>query len=266
MIRNVFRLAAVAVALGIAAAQPAAAEQVKVGFAAEPYPPFTSLDASGKWVGWEVEFTEAICKEAKLDCVITPVAWDGIIPALTAKKIDMIIGSMSITAERLKTIDFSDKYYNTPTAVIGPKDQTFDATQEGLKGKILGVQVSTVHAAYAKKHFSDSAAEIKEYQTQDEANQDLVAGRIDATQADSIALDAFLKSDEGMACCDLKGYVAPDIEVLGPGVGAGVRKGDTELRDKINAGIKNIRDNGTYAEITKKYFDFDIYGDEPQSN
>ena len=63
--------------------------------------------------------------------------------------------SMSITDERKKTIDFSDKYYNTPTAIIGAKDQKFDATPEGLKGKIIGVQVSTVHAAYAKKHFTD---------------------------------------------------------------------------------------------------------------
>jgi polar amino acid transport system substrate-binding protein len=131
---------------------------------------------------------------------------------------------------------------------------------------VIGVQVSTIHADYAKKHFGDKAAEIKEYQTQDEANQDLVAGRIDATQADSIALDAFLKSDQGKACCDLKGYVEPDLEVLGPGVGAGIRQGDDQLKGKINAAIKAIRDNGKYAEITKKYFDFDIYGDDKQTN
>jgi polar amino acid transport system substrate-binding protein len=173
---------------------------------------------------------------------------------------------MSITDERKKTIDFSDKYYNTPTAIIGPKDQKFGASPDDLKGKVLGVQVSTTHAAYAKKHFGGIAAEIKEYQTQDEANQDLAAGRLDAVQADSIALDAFLKSDQGKACCDLKGMVAADIEVLGPGVGAGIRKEDTELKDKINAGIKAIRANGKYEEISKKYFDFDIYGSDAQSN
>jgi len=262
-----FLKAAIAAAvIALAGTVSASAQQVKVGFSPEAYPPFYSQDASGNWGGWEVEIVQAICGEAKLECVLTPIPWDGLIPALKTNKIDAIMNSMSITAERQKEIDFSDKYYNTPTAVIGPKDQTFDATPEGLKGKILGVQVSTVHAAYAKKHFGGSASEIKEYQTQDEANQDLVAGRIDATQADSIALDAFLKSDQGKACCDLKGYVAPDLEVLGPGVGAGVRKGDTELAGKINAAIKGIRANGKYAEITKKYFDFDIYGDETQSN
>ncbi|MER8684728.1 transporter substrate-binding domain-containing protein [Mesorhizobium sp. M1405] len=259
------KTALAATLIALSSAFSASAEQIKVGFSPEAYPPFYSQDASGKWGGWEVDIVNAICGEAKLDCVLTPVPWDGLIPALKTKKIDAIMNSMSITDERKKEIDFSDKYYNTPTAVIGAKDQKFDATPEGLKAKIVGVQASTVHAAYAKKHFTD-AAEIKEYQTQDEANQDLAAGRIDATQADSIALDAFLKSDQGKACCDLKGYVAPDLEVLGPGVGAGMRQGDTELKDKINAAIKAIRANGKYAEITKKYFDFDIYGEASQSN
>ena len=254
------RIAALALALGLTGAVQASAEQIKVGFAAEPYPPFTSLDASGKWVGWEVEFADAVCKEAKLDCVITPVAWDGIIPALTAKKIDMIVGSMSITEERLKTIDFSDKYYNTPTGIIGAKDNKFDATPEGLTGKIIGVQVSTIHQDYANKHFGDKAAEIKEYATQDEANQDLAAGRVDAVQADAIALDAFLKSDAGK-CCDHKGNVADDKAILGAGVGIGLRKGETELKDKLNGAIKAIRANGTYDKFSKPYFDFDIYGD-----
>ena len=104
--KQIVQAAFVAAAVTTAGFTGAMAEEVKVGVAAEPYPPFTSPDASGKWVGWEIEFMEAICAEAKLDCVITPVAWDGIIPALTSEKIDMIVGSMSITEERLKTIDF----------------------------------------------------------------------------------------------------------------------------------------------------------------
>ena len=233
--KTVLMTFAAALLFGVAAMGAAKADQVKIGVAAEPYPPFTSPDATGKWVGWEIDFIDAVCAQEKLDCVITPVAWDGIIPALTTKKIDLIVSSMSITDERKKTIDFSDKYYNTPTAIIGPKDQKFGATPDDLKGKVIGVQVSTVHAVYAKKHFT-GAQEIKEYQTQDEANNDLSAGRLDAVQADSIALGEFLKTDQGKACCDLKGMVAPDDEVLGPGVGAGVRKEDTALKEKINAG------------------------------
>src|SRR6476469_962931 len=235
--RTIIKAAIAAAAIALSGAWSASAEEIKVGFSPEAYPPFYQQDASGNWGGWEVEIINAICDEEKLTCTLTPIPWDGLIPALTSKKIDAIMNSMSITAERMKTIDFSDKYYNTPTAIIVPKDQKFGATPADMNGKVIGVQVSTTHSAYAKKHFIE-AAEIKEYQTQDEANQDLAAGRIDATQADAIALDAFLKSDTGKACCDLKGYVERDDEVLGPGVGAGLRKEDTALKEKINAGIK----------------------------
>ncbi|MCJ8054146.1 transporter substrate-binding domain-containing protein [Shinella curvata] len=258
--KSALKTIALAAAIGLTAISGAAAEQVRVGFAAEPYPPFTSPDASGNWEGWEVDFMKAICAEAKLDCVITPVAWDGIIPALTTNKIDMIIGSMSITAERQQTIDFSDKYYNSPPGIIGAKDAKFDATPEGLAGKTLGVQVATIHQVYANKYFGAAGATVKEYQTQDEANNDLAAGRIDAVQADSIALGDFLKTEQGSACCDMKGTVKDDPEILGLGVGVGLRKGETELKDKINAAIKAIRANGTYDTFSKKYFDFDVYG------
>ncbi len=257
--KTFLKITAAAAVFALAGAFSASAEQIKVGFSPEAYPPFYTQDSSGNWTGWEVDITKAICEEAKLDCVLTPIPWDGLIPGLKTKKIDTIMNSMSITAERQKEIDFSDKYYNTPTSIAGAKDQKFDASPEGLKGKVIGVQVSTIHAAYAKKHFASTAAEIKEYQTQDEANQDLAAGRIDAVQADSIALDAFLKSEQG-ACCDLKGTVADDPAILGLGVGIGIRKGETELKEKLNAAIKAIRANGTYDAFSKKYFAFDIYG------
>jgi len=242
----------------VASAGSVAAQEVKIGIAAEPYPPFASLDASGKWVGWEVEIIGAVCAAAELDCVITPVAWDGIIPSLTGKQIDAIMASMSITEERMKAIDFTNKYYDTPTVIVADKAADIKATPEGLAGKIIGVQASTVHQAYAQKYFTD-AAEIRVYQTQDEINQDLLAGRIDATQADSIAMDAFVASDAG-ACCEIKGSVANDTSILGLGVGAGIRQGDDELKAKLNEGIAKVIEDGTYDKITKEYFSSSIYG------
>ena len=254
------KLKSLAAALMLMAA-PVAAQEVKVGIAAEPYPPFASPDASGNWVGWEVEIINAVCAAAEMQCVITPVAWDGIIPALTAGQIDAIMASMSITEERLQTIDFSDKYYNTPTVIATAKGAGIAPTAEGLAGKIIGVQVATIHEAYVNKHFAGTAAEVKVYQTQDEANQDLAAGRIDATQADSIALDAFIASEAGTACCEIAGAVADDPEVLGLGVGVGLRKGEEELKAKFNAGIAKIREDGTYDKITANYFASSIYGE-----
>lgn len=235
----------------------ASAETVKIGIASEPYPPFAAPDAAGNWTGWEIDMIGAVCAAAELECEITPVAWDGIIPSLTSGQIDAIMASMSITADRMQSIDFSDKYYNTPTVVVANKGSGITPTPEGLAGKILGVQVSTVHQDYAQTHFKD--AEIKLYQTQDEANQDLVAGRIDATQADSIALDAFLASDAG-GCCENTGAVADDKEILGLGVGVGLRKGEDELKAKFNAAIAKIIADGTYDKVTAPYFASSIYG------
>lgn len=238
----------------------AMAEQVKIGIAAEPYPPFSSPDASGNWVGWEIDIINAVCKAAEMDCVITPVAWEGIIPSLTGGQIDAIMASMSITDERLKTIDFSDKYYNTPTVIVATKGAGMTPDPDGLAGKILGVQVSTIHEAYAQKYFAGTAAEIKTYQTQDEANQDLAAGRIDATQADSIALDAFMATDAGKACCEMIGAVKDDPAILGQGVGVGLRKGEDALKARFNAAIAKVIADGTYEAISKPYFASSIYG------
>ena len=258
--KSIVTLAAAAAVLALGASVAFAEDTVKFGVAAEPYPPFTVKGADSKWTGWEVDIRDAICKQMNVKCEWVETAWDGIIPALTAKKFDVIWSSMSITAEREKTIDFTDKYYNAPTSIIGPKDSTATADPAGMKGKIIGVQVSTIHLDYVNKYFKSVAKEIKTYQTQDEVNQDLAAGRIDANQADSITLQAFLDSDAGKACCKMLGNVADDKEVLGRGVGGGMRKDDGALRAKINDAIKAIRASGEYATITKKYFANDIYG------
>ncbi len=253
---NIKKLLASGLAAAILSAGVARAEEVKIGIAAEPYPPFASLDSSGNWVGWEIDVINAVCAAAELDCVITPVAWDGIIPSLTGQQIDAIMASMSITEERLKTIDFSDPYYNTPAVIVADKSMDIEATPESLAGKIVGIQASTIHQAYAQEYFKDS--ELRVYQTQDEANQDLFAGRIDATQADSIAMADFVNSDAG-ACCEIKGAVADDPAILGRGVGAGVRKGQDDLLAALNKGIAAILADGTHEEITSNYFSASIY-------
>lgn len=248
-----------ALAATLAMSTAALADPVRIGIDTGAYPPFTVPAADGSWSGWEIDFMNAVCAEAKLECVITPTAWDGIIPALTGNQIDVIMSSMSITAEREKAIDFSDKYYNTPTGVYAGKGLVASPDAAGLTGKVIGVQVSTTQEAYAMKYFGD-VAEVKSYQTADEVNQDLVAGRIDAMLLDVLPGAEFLKTEEGTACCELVGVAADDPEILGRGVGFGLRKGDP-LMPTLNAAIAAIRANGTYDAISANYFDFDIYGE-----
>jgi polar amino acid transport system substrate-binding protein len=247
--RRLMMAVAVTALCGFAAEAKA---DLKFGVAAEPYPPFTSKDASGTWIGWEVDLMNAVCAQMKEKCELVEVAWDGIIPALTAKQIDVIWSSMSITADRKKTIDFTMMYYNTPTVIIGAKNGDKDISPEHLKGKTIGVQVSTIHQKYVDKYFG-AGSTVKTYQTQDEANNDLAAGRLDYVQADGSALDTYLKTDQGAACCELKGAVPEDAEILGEGVGGGVRKEDTELKAKLDAAISALAKSGEINKITEKY-------------
>ncbi len=247
--RRLMMTAAAVMLLGFTAQAQA---DIKFGVAAEPYPPFESKDASGKWVGWEMDLMNAVCAQMKEKCELVEVAWDGIIPALTSKQIDVIWSSMSITDERKKTIDFTDMYYNTPTVIIGPKDGDKDISPDHLAGKTIGAQVSTTHQNYVQKQFGAKST-IKTYQTQDEANQDLAAGRLDYVQADALALDAFLKTEQGAACCELKGQVPEDAAILGIGVGGGLRKEDVALKEKLNAAIAALAKAGEFEKITAKY-------------
>ncbi len=140
------RFAGIAVALVMCVS--AANAEIRIGYAAENYPPFTQKGADGNWQGWEVEIQQALCAAMEEECVVVEVAWDGIIPALLAKKIDAIVASMSITAERMKTINFSDKYYNTPAVIVAPKGTDISGDSMSVEGKIVGVQVATTHANY----------------------------------------------------------------------------------------------------------------------
>jgi polar amino acid transport system substrate-binding protein len=220
------------------------------------YPPFEFVDASGTIQGFDIDIAKALCAQMKAECTFVSTDWDGIIPALQAKKFDMIVSSMSITPERKKLVDFTNKYYNTPPAIAVPKDSKITDVS-GLKGKTIGAQTSTTHANYAEKHLGD--AELKIYPTADEYKLDISNGRIDAVIDDVVVLSQWVKSDAG-ACCKILTTLPVDKEINGEGAGIAVRQGDP-LREKLNTAIAAIRADGEYKKIQDKYFDFDVYGE-----
>jgi len=260
MIRRTF-LATVAAVGVIAATVPAFAQDtLRIGVEGA-YPPFSYKEPDGSLAGFDIDIAKALCAQMQRECELVEQEWDGMIPALKARKFDAIVASMSITEERKRQIDFSDKYYQTPTRLVARKDADFDDTPEALAGKRIGVQRGATHQCFAEKMFPDS--EVVLYGTQEEVFRDLALGRVDVEISDPIiAEEGFLKTDAGKDFAFLGGDHT-DLECYGEGVGIAVRKGDDELRDALSAAIKAIRDNGVYAEIDAKYFSFDIYGPEP---
>jgi len=247
--------AALALSLGAARAQ----ETIKIGTEGA-YPPFNNLTADGKLEGFDIDIAKALCDEMKAKCEFVTQDWDGIIPALQAGKFDAIVASMSITDERKQKVDFTDKYYNTPPAIVAPKDTAIKGvTKADLAGKTIGVQGGTTHFNYSEKTFTDS--EIKPYPSAQEYQLDLANGRLDAANDDVVVLQQWLDTPDG-ACCKIVGLIQPVVSIHGPGAGIAVRKGDDALRERFNAAIKAIRANGKYKEINDKYFKFDAYGGE----
>jgi polar amino acid transport system substrate-binding protein len=233
----------------------AQAETIRFGVSVEPYPPFAATNAAGKPEGFEIDLIGELCKRLKPSrCEVRQTPWDGIIAALLARRIDVIFASMSITDERRKTIDFSIPYYSTPGAIAARKDSRIDTTAESVAGKIIGVERATIAETFVDKYFA-AIATVKVYNTQDEADADLAAGRIDATVADSATLEPFIGGHKELA---LKGFYPKDDPIWGDGVGAGLRKTDIKLRARLNEAIRAVYKDGTFATLERKFFNYDI--------
>ena len=248
-----------AVALGsVCAISFAQGKDLKV--AIDPtYEPFTFKTADGKPTGFDVDIATALCEQIKRKCVFVEQVLDSMIPGLQAKKYDVIISSMSVTDDRLKVIDFSDKYYNTPSRVVIKKGVKFDGPAS-LKGKKIGVLKGSTQEKYALGELKTAGAEIVSYEAQDQVYLDIKSGRLEGTVADFVEVTGgFLSKPEG------KDYtlVGPELYIqkyFGIGAGIGLRKGQDELKKSLNTAIKTIRTNGTYKTINDKYFKFDVYG------
>jgi histidine transport system substrate-binding protein len=229
------------------------------------YPPFNEVGPDGAVRGLDVDIGNALCAELKVKCTWVKQEWDGMIPALVARKFDAILASMSITEERKQKVDFTNKYYASPLALIAKSGSPLKPTVESLKGKKVGVQRGTVSDNYATKFWDGKGVTVVRYAKQDEAYLDLGSGRMDAAFADFWeAQGGFLAKPEG------KGYAAAgekvygktpeERAVVGEGIGIAVRKQDKDLKEQLNKALAAIRANGTYDKIAKKYFQEDIYG------
>lgn len=247
------------IALAVAAiAAPAFAADLKV--AVDPtYEPFTYKTPQGEVTGFDVDIAKAVCEQIKRKCVFVEQVWDSMIPGLQAKKYDVIVSSMSMTDERRRVVDFSDRYYKTPSAVVLKKNVEYKgpASTKGLK---IGVLKGSTQEKWANGELKPAGATIVPYEAQDQVYLDVKSGRLDGTVADKVEVNGgFLRKPEGADY----GYKGPDqyeTKYYGDGIGIALRKNQGDLKKQINEAIKTIRSNGTYATIAKKYFDFDPYG------
>ena len=224
------------------------------------FPPFESKDASGHLQGFDIDLGNAICHQLQMKCVWVENSFDGLIPALRARKFDAIISSLSVTPEREKSINFSDKLFNTPAWLVATKGGSITDNPATLKGKRVGVQQGSVFETYANTYWRPAGVDVISYPDANSVYADLVAGRLDATLDDSSVISqSLLNQPQGKAFTRIRQI--RDDAIFGPGTGVGIRKDDTALQTQLNDAIRAIRADGTYDRIAKKYFNFNIYGD-----
>ncbi len=255
--RRIMQLAAIAFAVNANAA-----EIKEIRFGVEPgYAPFEVKAADGSLTGFDIDLGNEMCKRLKAKCEWVESDFDGLIPALKAKKIDAIMSSLSITEKRQQEIAFTDKLYAADSRLVVAKDSAIQPTIESLKGKRVGVLQGTTQETFGNEHWAPKGIEIVSYQGQDNIYSDLTAGRIDAAFQDEVAAsEGFLKQPAGKGY-DFAGPSVKDKKYFGDGTGIGLRKDDTELKAAFDKALGELRKDGTYDKMASKYFNFNVYGD-----
>lgn len=222
------------------------------------YPPFNATRPDGTVEGFEVDLGNAMCAQIGIECEWVTQSWDGIIPGLLAQQYDAIIASLYVTEERKQQILFSDKYYQVPARLVVPTDSELEISPEGLDGAIIGTQRGTTFERFITDNMPD--ADLRLYGTMDEAYLDLSSGRVDAVMGDVVALkNGFLDQPEG-AGFEMRGPDYTDPQWFGEGAAVAVRQGQEPIADAFSAAIQALRDDGTYQEISDKWFGVDVYG------
>jgi len=271
-------LTLLALAAVLFAGQSIAGDWSKIRIATEgAYAPWNFTDSSGKLVGFELDLAEDLCKRMNAECEIVAQAWDGIIPALQAGKYDAIMAGMSITEKRKKVITFSRNYAATPARFVVPEKSalanfkagmesinltevdanekaTIDEIVAQFKGKTVGVQTTTTHENFLREYLGDDVT-IRTYDTQENLDLDLQAGRVDTALASMSYWVPLFETDKGKGMM----MVGPGMTggPFGAGVGVGIRQEDQDLADMFTKAINEAIADGTVSKLAVKWFGFD---------
>ena len=240
------------------------------------YPPWNNMNAAGELEGAEIDLALDLCKRMNAECEFVAQDWDGIIPALQNGKYDAIMAGMSITEERMEKIDFSIGYMTEPASLsalsntalgtlnapgkLNLDDMDAEAKgllatlQSALSGVSVGVQTATIHENFLNEYMPDVT--IKVYDTQQNMELDLAAGRIDAALCDKAAMETFADTPAGSGVT----LIGPDLfgGSFGAGVGAGIRKSDSDLTAMFNKAIADATADGTVSRISMEWFGKDL--------
>lgn len=201
------------------------------------YPPYNFINDKGEVDGFERELGDELCKRAALTCEWVTNDWDSIIPNLVSGNYDVIIAGMSITDERDEVIDFTQNY-----TLPDPSAYLATSADVDVKAGVVAAQTGTIQASFV----AESGATLVEYATPEETVAAVRNGEADAVLADRAFLAPIADDDAALELLE-------QMELIGGGVGLGLRESDTELKATLDGAIKSMKDDGTLNAMIDKW-------------
>ncbi|BDG16578.1 ABC transporter substrate-binding protein [Thermus brockianus] len=212
------------------------------------FPPFNYFDEKNQLTGFEIDLGNAIAKKLGLKPVWITQAFDSLLIQLNQGRFDFVIASHGITEERAKAVDFTNPHYCTGGVIVsrkgGPK------TAKDLQGKVVGVQIGTTYMEAAQK--IPGVKQVRTYQKDPDALQDLLAGRLDAWITDRFVAKEAIKERK------LENTLQLGELVFQEKVAMAVAKGNRNVLNALNNALAELMKDGTYAQISKKWFGEDV--------
>ncbi|AKJ42514.1 arginine ABC transporter substrate-binding protein [Pragia fontium] len=220
----------------------------KIRFATEAsYPPFEFIDANNQIQGFDIDLANALCKEIKAECTFSNQSFDSLVPGLKFRRFEAAIAAMDVTPERQQQVTFTNTYYDNSAQFIAMKGKVADLA--ALKGQKVGMQNGSTHQKYLlEKHTDIKPVAYDSYQN---AILDLKSGRINAVFGDTAVVAEWLKKNDDLASV---GEKVTDNAYFGTGFAIALNQKNTDLRDKMNAALEKIKQDGTYKAIYDKWF------------
>lgn len=207
------------------------------------YAPFNLINDDGNLAGFDIDVGNAVCERAGLECVWVKNDWDSIIPNLVSGNYDAVMAGMSVTEERKASLAFSDAYFPAEASAYAALSEDAD-----IKG-VVAAQSGTVQADYV----AEQAASLVEFPTVDETIAAVRNGEVEAVFGDKAALAPIVAESSDLVW-------AGDELALDDGIGIGLRKSDTELLEKLNAALAEMKSDGSLNELIKQHFGEDAAG------
>ena len=241
------------------AANAAPERRVVLRFLTEgEFPPFNYYDDEGVLTGFNVDLARAICLELNVPCDIQVKPWEELLPAIARGEADAAIAGHVVSARALRSVAFTDRYFNMAARFAGPKSGgKLDITPDGLEGKRIGVVKGTAHEAYLAEFFR--LGQFQGFDTTERAREALLLGKLDLIFDDGVSLVLWINGTASRECCELRGGPFLEPRYFGDGMAIAVPRLDTRLRADLNGALKRVRAGGRFDELMMQYFRTRLY-------